>query len=121
VGQVSADYFRLFGLAAARGRTFTPEEDRPNAGRFAVLGDGFWKRSFAADPQILGKTISLGGDPYTVIGIMPPGVETETPLPIDLWTRFKLIPRNHRSGRARPQDRDRPAARCLRALPAGSV
>ena len=91
-GQVSAGYFRLFGLAAARGRTFTPEEDRPNSGRFAVLGDGFWKRSFAADPQILGKTISLGGDPYTVIGIMPPGVETETPLPIDVWTPFQIDP-----------------------------
>jgi len=91
-GQVSADYFRLFGLAAARGRVFTTEEDRPNAGRFAVLGDGFWKRSFVADPQILGKTISLGGDPYTVIGIMPPGVETETPLPIDVWTPFQIDP-----------------------------
>jgi putative ABC transport system permease protein len=91
-GQVSASYFRLFGLAAARGRTFTPEEDRPNAGRFAVLGDGFWKRSFAADPKVLGRTLSLGGDPYVVIGIMPPGVATESPLPVDVWTPFQIDP-----------------------------
>ena len=61
-------------------------------GAFCRLGRGFWKRSFAADPQILGKTISLGGDPYTVIGIMPPGVETESPLPIDVWTPFQIDP-----------------------------
>ncbi len=91
-GQVSADYFRLFGLAAARGRTFTAEEDLPKAGRFVILSDAFWKRAFSADPQILGKTISLGGDPYTIVGIMPPGVETESPLPIDVWTPFQIDP-----------------------------
>jgi putative ABC transport system permease protein len=91
-GQVSANYFRLFGLAVARGHAFTVEEDRPNAGHFVILSDGLWKRAFAADPQILGKTISLGGDPYVVVGIMTPGVETESPLPIDVWTPFQIDP-----------------------------
>jgi putative ABC transport system permease protein len=43
--QVSAKYFSLFGLRVARGRTFMAEEDRPNAGHFALLSDEFWKRS----------------------------------------------------------------------------
>src|SRR5258708_38219611 len=62
--QVSADYFRLFGATPFRGRTFTPQEDLPHGDKVVVLSHGFWNRRFAADPQIIGKTISLGGDPY---------------------------------------------------------
>ena len=53
-----------------RGRTFTPEEDLPDGGKVVVLSHGFWNRRFAADPEIIGKTISLGGDPHVVIGII---------------------------------------------------
>jgi putative ABC transport system permease protein len=91
IGQVSADYFRLFGLTIAQGRSFSVEEDRPNAGHFAVLSDAFWWRAFAGAP-ILGKSISLNGAPYVVVGIMAPGVETESPKPIDVWTPFQISP-----------------------------
>ena len=69
--QVSADFFRLFGAATLRGRTFTPEEDLPKADKVVVLSHGLWTRRFGSDPQIIGKTISLGGDPHQVIGILP--------------------------------------------------
>jgi hypothetical protein len=61
--QVSADYFRLFGAPMLRGRTFTAEEDLPNAERLVVISQRLWERRFAADPNVLSKTISLSGDP----------------------------------------------------------
>jgi putative ABC transport system permease protein len=91
IDQVSADYFRLFGLPIAQGRSFTAEEDRPNAGHFVVLSDAFWKRAFAGAPT-LGKTVSLDGAPYVVVGIAAPGVESETPEPMDAWTPFQIDP-----------------------------
>jgi putative ABC transport system permease protein len=109
MGQVSEAYFRLFGISAARGHTFTAEEDRPNAGHFVVLSNEFWKRALGGDPQMLGKTISLSGSPYTVVGILGPGVETESPLPIDVWVPFQIDPetadQNHylmAAGRIKP-------------------
>src|SRR5437660_3753376 len=91
--QVSADYFRLFGATPIRGRTFTPQEDLPHGDKVVVLSHGFWSRRFAADPQMIGKTISLGGDPYTVIGIMAPGFDfRDFGLPPDVWVPFQLDP-----------------------------
>ena len=91
--QVSADYFRLFGARTIRGRTFTPQEDLPNGDKVVVLSDGFWKRRFAADPAIIGKTISLGGDPYMVIGIIAPDFDfRDFGLPPDVWVPFQLDP-----------------------------
>src|SRR3984885_7013333 len=68
IGQVSADYFRLFGIPMAQGRGFNADEDRPNAGNFTILSDAFWRRIFSGAPM-LGKTVSLNGSPYTVVGI----------------------------------------------------
>jgi predicted permease len=92
-GQVTADFFRLFGAPVIQGRTFTAEEDRPRAGRVAVISDGLWKRHFGADPQILGKNISLSGDPYEVIGIIGASFDSEKfdPVP-DVWIPFQIDP-----------------------------
>ena len=67
---VSANFFRLFGARTVVGRPFTEQEDQPNAGHFAVISNGLWRRQFNRDPQIVGKSISLGGDPYTVTGVL---------------------------------------------------
>jgi len=67
--RMSADTFRCFGIQILQGRSFTPEEDLPNGPAVAVISQGLWKRHFASDPQILGKPISLNGEPHTVIGI----------------------------------------------------
>lgn len=69
-GQVSADFFRLFGAPVVAGRTFTADEDLPNAGHVVVLGEGFWKRRFGGDATIVGKTVSLNNTPYQVVGIL---------------------------------------------------
>src|SRR5438874_1901189 len=69
-GQVSADYFRLTGAPLIKGRTFSAEEDLPRGTHVALISEGLWTRRFGSDPDIVGKPISLGGDVYTVIGIV---------------------------------------------------
>jgi predicted permease len=92
-GQVSANYFRLFGARTMLGRTFSAEEDSPNGAHVAVLSNGWWTRRFASDRNIIGKTISLSGDPYVVIGVTAPGFDPsdlgDTP---DVWVPFQLDP-----------------------------
>ena len=98
-GEVSANYFRLFGAPVIRGRTFTAQEDLPNGGKVALLSYAFWRRRFAADPQILGKTISLSGNPYVVIGVIGPNFDISEfgPAP-DIWTPFQLDPNTKDQG-----------------------
>ena len=86
-----ADYFHLFGIPIEQGRAFTTAEDRPHAGNFAILSDAFWRRALSAGP-LLGKTVSLNGSPYTVVGITAANVETESPKPIDVWVPFQIDP-----------------------------
>ncbi|MGH9675071.1 MAG: ABC transporter permease, partial [Bryobacteraceae bacterium] len=89
--QVSAGYFHLFGAPVFRGRTFTPEEDRPGGESVVVLSHGFWERRYASDPQIIGKRILLGGDPHVVIGIIGPDFDFRDlgPAP-EIWVPFQL-------------------------------
>ncbi len=90
--RVSADYFRLFGAPVVEGRTFTEEEDRPNGRRTVVLSYGLWQRRFGGDPQIAGKTISLNGVPYVVVGVIGPSFNTELDTPPDVWLPFQIDP-----------------------------
>jgi putative ABC transport system permease protein len=69
---VTHTFLPTLGIEAARGRVFTPEEDQPGRNRVVVLSNGLWQRRFAADPNILGQTITLNGENYTIIGVMPP-------------------------------------------------
>jgi putative ABC transport system permease protein len=69
---VTADFFRVLGAKASIGRTILPEENRFDGERVVVLSHGFWQRHFGGDGNILGKTIQLSGNEYTVIGVMPP-------------------------------------------------
>jgi putative ABC transport system permease protein len=98
-GQVSADYFRLAGIPISRGRTFTADEDRPNGERVAVLSQGLWKRRFGSDPSVIGKTMTLSGDPYVIIGILneSPNVRVLEPNP-DVWIPFQLDPNSTDQG-----------------------
>ncbi len=98
-GQVSADYFRLFGAPVLRGRTFSANEDLPNGDRVAVLSYGLWTRLFARDPEMIGRTVSLSGDPYVVIGILGPGFNVEEfGPPPEVWVPFQLDPNTSDQG-----------------------
>ena len=68
--QVSADTFQAFGIPILRGRTFTPAEDSPHGPRVVLISQQLWATRFASDPQILGKTISLNGEVYAIIGVV---------------------------------------------------
>ncbi|HYR07343.1 MAG TPA: ABC transporter permease, partial [Longimicrobium sp.] len=86
---VSKEFFPLLGVNAARGRTLRPEENVAGADRVAVLSDALWRSRYNADPAVLGKTVTLEGNPTTIVGIMPasfsfPGREAEVFVPLSL-------------------------------------
>jgi ABC-type antimicrobial peptide transport system permease subunit len=80
----SGDFFRVLGVPAMRGRVFTAADDLHgggHAGPVAVISHGFWKRHFASDPDIVGKTIRLNRHLFTIIGVTPPwftGLDVDT-------------------------------------------
>jgi putative ABC transport system permease protein len=89
--RVSSDFFPLLGIQPIMGRVFLPEEDQPGSGRTVVLGHALWQRRFGADPNLIGRAITLDGQSHTVIGILPAGFEfpllsKET----ELWTSVSL-------------------------------
>jgi len=69
---VSADFFRTLGVAPALGRGFAEGEDQ-GVGTVAVISDGLWRSRYAADSGVIGRSIILSGQPYTVVGVAPPG------------------------------------------------
>jgi putative ABC transport system permease protein len=70
-GRVTAGFFRTLGVRPALGRDFLPSEDTPDTRRVVILGHDLWRRRFAADPDIVGKSISLGATPFMVVGVLP--------------------------------------------------
>jgi putative ABC transport system permease protein len=68
---VSAEFFPLLGTPARLGRTFRPDEFTPGSDRVIVLGDAAWRERFGADSGIVGKTITLDGAPFLIVGVMP--------------------------------------------------
>jgi putative ABC transport system permease protein len=85
---VSADFFALFGAPLTAGRTFTAAEDSPHGGHVAVLSYGLWKRHFGGDPNIVGRTVQLDGQPFLIVGVIGRGFVTDTPA--DLWVPFQF-------------------------------
>lgn len=71
--EVTASFFPVLGVQPAQGRAFTPEEDRPGANRVVILGDELWRNRFGSDPKVIGSTLKLDGEKFTVIGVMPAG------------------------------------------------
>jgi predicted permease len=89
--KVTADFFRVFGVSPAVGRTFAPDEDTAGKESVVVLSHSLWLSRFGGDPQIVGKQISLSDVPAQVIGVMPPSFQF--PLPeTQLWTPLVLNP-----------------------------
>jgi predicted permease len=72
--RISSGYFRVLGVQPARGREFDFSEEWPGNGNVVILSDRVWRNQFAAAPDILGRKILLQSRPYTVVGVMPPGL-----------------------------------------------
>jgi putative ABC transport system permease protein len=85
---VTAGFFDVFGVQPILGRTFTPQEDLPNAGKFAVLTYNLWKNRLGADREIAGKTILLNREPYTVSGVLPEWYQPDPPTDLYLPQQF---------------------------------
>jgi len=71
--RASGEFFTVLGIQPHSGRTFLAEEDHPGKEHEVVIGYSLWRRRFASDPALVGKTIRLNSEPYTVIGVMPEG------------------------------------------------
>ena len=91
-GRVSADFFKLVGAPVLLGRTFTADEDRPGGPRVTVIGRRLWETRFSADPNIAGKTISLGGEPYTIVGVLGDFDFREFGPTPQVWVLFQFDP-----------------------------
>src|SRR5262245_1200823 len=100
-GQVSADFFRLFGAPIVAGRTFTANEDLPGSGHFVVLSEGFWKRRFGGDRTVVGKTLSLNSEPYAILGVLGPfdteAIQSQAGPP-QVWLPFQIDPHSAMQG-----------------------
>jgi putative ABC transport system permease protein len=82
---VSHDTFAMLGIEPALGRSFRPDEDQAGAERVVVLSHQLWQRRFSADASIIGKNVTLSGDSYTVIGVMPRGFTFPILNNTDIW------------------------------------
>jgi predicted permease len=91
---VSGNFFDALGVRPVLGRGFLPEEDKtPNTHPVVVFSHNFWQRRFAGDPSIVGRTVTLNGHAYTVIGVAPPGFRgTEPYLNLDLFVPMMMQP-----------------------------
>ena len=95
-GEVTPEFFQLFGAHTQVGRTFTGAEGRPGATRVVVISDGFWTRRFQRG-RAIGETLRLDGRSYVVVGILEPGFDTATatsaqfPAP-DVWVPLQIDP-----------------------------
>src|SRR5260370_1482644 len=98
---VSGDFFDALGVKPALGRTFRPDEVEPGHEDVVVLGYGLWRRRFAADPDILKRTVQLDRRAYRVIGVMPK--DFVFPMTAELWMPLALT----------VQDRNQRAAKML--------
>jgi predicted permease len=92
-GQTSWEYFNVLRPPLVMGRWFTAEEDLPNAGYTVVLSYNFWTQRLNSDPDVLGKSITLSGNPYTVVGVVGREFDVrDLSAPPEIWVPFQLDP-----------------------------
>src|SRR4030095_4216338 len=91
---VSADFFDVLGVPAQCGQSFFEGEAHPGRQQVVVLSDQLWKRSFGSDPGLIGQSLILSGEKYTVVGIMPPDFRYPSRL-TELWV--PLVPQGNQA------------------------
>jgi len=91
--RATGQYFTVFGVPAALGRTLRPDESDGDGAKVVVLSDTFWRRRFGADAGIVGRTITLDGVGYEVVGVMPPSFSSAfLTRNLDLWAPLAFTP-----------------------------
>src|SRR2546421_8043150 len=88
--RVSWNFFDTLGARPVLGRTFTPDDDRSGAPHVAILSQGLWQGRYAGDPKIIGRNIAIGGEAYTVVGVMPGTFQFPLMGLANLWTPLAL-------------------------------
>lgn len=97
---VTTNTFSMLGVSPALGRDFTADEGRPGAPRVVILKHGLWQRRFGSHPDVVGTSIQLNGEPYTIVGVMPPKFEfPQFNFAGDLWVPFQFDPATVRADR----------------------
>jgi putative ABC transport system permease protein len=94
--QVSANLFDMLGVKPQAGRGFLSEEETPGKDQEIILGHALWEQRYAADPNILGKSVKVDGKSYTIVGIMTKGFDF--PMPAEAWIPLAIDP-EHRQRR----------------------
>jgi putative ABC transport system permease protein len=79
---ISPGYFSALGVAPQRGRDFGDSERTDTTGARVLISDGLWRRQYGADEALVGRDVSVGGSPSTIVGVMPPGM---LPRNVDIW------------------------------------
>ncbi len=97
--QVESSFLSTFGIQPLLGRNFTPDENRPNAPKVALLSYGLWKSRFGSDSGVVGRTFSLDGRPTQIVGVLPadfelPTLASASVLVPELFTDAELSPRH---------------------------
>ena len=100
---VIGDFFSVLGVEPIIGRKFLPDENEDGKNRVAILSHAFWQRRFGADRNIVGQQITLSGNQYTVVGVMPPVFQDPVPAarrPVEIWAPLAVSEgmRNSRRG-----------------------
>ena len=101
-GYMTGNTLAVLGVAPVLGRSFVPEEDRPNGPHAVLLSDALWRRRFGADPSIVGRVLMLDDAAATVIGVMPAGFQLPSDYAgagMELWSPLQLDPAANRSER----------------------
>ena len=75
-GLVTGSYFAVLGVSAALGRTLNEQDDKPGGARVVVLGHEIWQQQFGGSPGVIGQSLTLSGNSYTVVGVMPAGFKS---------------------------------------------
>ncbi len=88
--QVTRDYFEVLGIRPMLGRAFRAEEDVPDAPRVVILSHALWQRRFGGESRVLGRSITLGGEPHEIVGVMPPGFRPAVITVAEVWRPRRL-------------------------------
>jgi putative ABC transport system permease protein len=90
--RVSADYFRALGVEPVLGRNFEAADDQHKGPNVVILSNGVWHRRFGGDPSVVGQQVTLDGDTFTVIGVMPAGFENVLAPSAEVWAPLQYDP-----------------------------